>query len=145
MRGSGPAAPASDSGFVYVRVKGQPDVELVGPDGKSIRAMRGGVLQNDFPGQAEAYSVPPNTQIALKSPPRGEWRLRVREEAGRRLIVTVLRSLRNGLKVCDAADTVLIDQHASQSWNLSWSGPDTCWVRLIRSTPPAEAGPGNDR
>lgn len=139
-RAAARAAPASDSGLVYVRVKGQPDIDLVGPGGKSVRARKGVVLQNDFPGQAEAYSVPPTTQIAFKNPPEGRWKLRVRGNEQRRQVVTVLRSLDSGRKVCDAADTVFIGRNDSQWWDLRWSGEagrDTCWVGMTRSKAPA--------
>jgi hypothetical protein len=126
-----------NSAFVYVRVKGQPDVALVAPDGKSIRTAKGAVLQNDLPGRAEAYSVPPSTQLALKAPTAGRWRLRILGSE-QPLIVSVLRSLGNGRIVCDAADTVLVGREGAQWWDVRWSearDADTCWVRLTRAQP----------
>ena len=130
------AVDPAGSALVYVRVKGQPDICLVSPDGKSIRASKGVVLQNDFPGQAEAYSVPPTTQLALKDPPSGRWRLRIRGNEERRLVVSVLRSLANGGLTCDAADTVLVKGNESRWWDVRWSDSqehDSCWVDLTRA------------
>jgi hypothetical protein len=132
---STPATPGGDE--VYVRVPGLPDVELIGPDGRRIRASKGAVLQNDFGGQAEAYSVLPNTQIALLSPLAGTWQLRVRVPEDRELWVAVTRSLGDGKRACDAADTMRVKENDARSWNLRWSAPndrDTCWIQLARAS-----------
>jgi hypothetical protein len=133
-----PRSSAAGSSLVYVRVKGQPDLCLVSPGGKTIRAAKGVVLQNDFPGQAEAYSVPPTTQLAFKDPPAGRWKLRIRGSEQQRLIVSVARSLDSGRVVCDAVDTVLVEHGDDRWWDVRWSEAsdhDTCWVRLTRTPP----------
>lgn len=123
------------SSAAYVRVAGQPDVELVSPDGKRMRARAGAVLQNDFGSLAEAYSVVPNTQMALIDPAQGTWRLRVQSDDTGSMIVQVVRSLSYGKRVCEDSDTIHVKYRCSQWWSLHWSNTgvgDSCWVSMTR-------------